>query len=645
MAAPPLPVLDRAPAGPRRASTLRHVPALDGLRGIAVVAVVAFHFGYLRGGYLGVDLFFVLSGYLITSLLVVEVAGTRRVALARFWGRRARRLLPALLALLVGVAAWAAWWARPVDRPVLRGDGLATLGYVANWHTIWRGVSYWDQALAPSLLAHTWSLAIEEQCYLVWPIAVAVLARGRGPAAARWLVGALAAVGAVASAGAFVALRWWGASTTRLYEGTDTRVFALCLGAVVACWLVPRPRRSGRTRRAQVVLLAVAPSALLALVVLWAVLGGTSPWLYRGGLHLASLLGALVVAGVVLDRPGRLDLTRLLALPALRLLGRLSYGIYLWHWPVAVVVDEARTGLHGLALLGARVLLTLLLAGVSFVWIEEPIRHGGALPGRRGVRAAVAASAVVAVLLVVATRDGATVVVASAPARPTASPAAPGRAGDRTVLVVGDSVAASVAAYPAADPASFPVRVANGAWIGCSILQDGRRVRGDAGDVSRPPGCRQHWPEALRSARPDVVLVLFGGPPTAAIEIGARFRHACDAPYRRLLAERLGAATVDLATTGAAVVLATGAHSTSPFRVPATNRSVGCANAVVRAVARERHVGLVDLDAHLCPRGRCRTRDRGGEIRPDDLHFGGPGGAPTVRWLLASAVEVARAGS
>ena len=155
-----------ADLGSQDSKGFAHVPALDGLRGAAVAAVLAYHAGRLTGGYLGVDLFFVLSGYLITSLLLAEHARTGTIALSAFWGRRLRRLLPAFLFLLGGVALYARYVARPVDLGNIRADGLAALAYVANWHTIFRGSNYWDISLAPSPLQHVWSLAIEEQFYL-----------------------------------------------------------------------------------------------------------------------------------------------------------------------------------------------------------------------------------------------------------------------------------------------------------------------------------------------------------------------------------------------------------------------------------------------------------------------------------------------
>ena len=163
-----------APASPWG---LGHLPALDGLRGAAVAAVLLYHGGYLKGGYLGVDLFFVLSGFLITSLLLSEHRGTGRVNLLEFWRRRARRLLPALFLLLAGVALYATVWARPIDLGGIRSSGLGAVFYVANWQQILHGTNYWDISLSPSPLQHVWSLAIEEQFYLVWPLAVALVAR------------------------------------------------------------------------------------------------------------------------------------------------------------------------------------------------------------------------------------------------------------------------------------------------------------------------------------------------------------------------------------------------------------------------------------------------------------------------------------
>ena len=226
---------------------LRHVPALDGLRGAAVAGVLLFHADHLLGGFLGVDLFFTLSGFLITTILLQEATRTGAIRLGAFWARRARRLLPALFALLIAVAVYAAVWARPTELGAIRSDAFATIGYVANWHSIFAGHGYWDLFAAPSPFRHTWSLAIEEQFYLVWPLLVLLLvrcvrsARRRPPA----LFGV-----SVALAGA--SLVWMGAlyrpghDPQRVYLGTDTRVGSILLGAALASLLLWR----GPTRAA-----------------------------------------------------------------------------------------------------------------------------------------------------------------------------------------------------------------------------------------------------------------------------------------------------------------------------------------------------------------------------------------------------------
>src|SRR5260221_6961507 len=157
---------------------LTHQPALDGLRGLAVAGVLLFHGGHLTGGFLGVDAFFVLSGFLITSLLLAEAGDRGGIALGAFWARRARRLLPALACVLAAVAVYAVLYAKADDLATIRGDALATIGYFANWRAIFTSPDYWAMFRNQSPLDHTWSLALEEQFYLVWPLIAAVGVRG-----------------------------------------------------------------------------------------------------------------------------------------------------------------------------------------------------------------------------------------------------------------------------------------------------------------------------------------------------------------------------------------------------------------------------------------------------------------------------------
>ena len=251
-------VHDRALAASKKsgASASAHVPALDGIRAVAVAAVLAFHGGlsWATGGFLGVDAFFVLSGYLITALLLAEWARRGgRIDLAAFWGRRVRRLLPALLLMVTAVAIGARALLPPEEVRLLRGDGMAALFYVANWRMTFRGGDYFAQTAAPSPLEHTWSLGIEEQFYLLWPLVLcAVLYRRRGVrrgATSRevacgllwWLV-ALCGVGALASTAA-LAVTYSAEAPGRAYYGTDTRGAALLAGAALAALLALRNER------------------------------------------------------------------------------------------------------------------------------------------------------------------------------------------------------------------------------------------------------------------------------------------------------------------------------------------------------------------------------------------------------------------
>ena len=219
--------------GPAAASGvhLTRVAALDGLRGIAVIAVLLFHDGRLRGGYLGVDLFFVLSGYLITSLLLVEQRDRGRVRLGRFYERRARRLLPAMVLALLGVAVYAAVWAQPSELPRIRWDGVATLFYFANWRDIFTKQSYWDIFRAPSPLQHTWSLSIEEQFYAIWPLMVVGVVSLRR--SARAVLGVALALGTACAVFTVVGALHDG-DQRLFYYGTASRAPALSSMSIIA---------------------------------------------------------------------------------------------------------------------------------------------------------------------------------------------------------------------------------------------------------------------------------------------------------------------------------------------------------------------------------------------------------------------------
>ncbi|HKS99905.1 MAG TPA: acyltransferase, partial [Rugosimonospora sp.] len=344
----------------------RYQPALDGVRALAVTAVVLFHAGVtqLPGGFLGVDAFFVLSGFLITSLLLAEQLRDGRIRLAGFWARRARRLLPALLLVLICVVIAGRYLLPPDEVGLLRGDALAALGYVANWRMIYRGSDYFTQTAAPSPLQHTWSLGIEEQFYVVWPlIVVGVLALARQR---RLPLLAVALGGAAASA--VTAVLWYRPDdVNRAYFGTDSRAQALLIGCALAI-LCARPGTSTQPRHRVLGALALAGAGGTAWF--WTHASGTAGWLYHGGLTAVALAVAAVLAHAV--RSPRGPTARVLALPPLVWLGRISYGVYLWHWPLFQFVDRERTGLAGVPLLGLRVALTLGVATASYHLVERP---------------------------------------------------------------------------------------------------------------------------------------------------------------------------------------------------------------------------------------------------------------------------------
>jgi peptidoglycan/LPS O-acetylase OafA/YrhL len=347
----------------------RHLPALDGLRAAAVVAVLLFHAGHLQGGFLGVDLFFALSGFLITSLLVRD-AGGHGVRLVAFWGRRFRRLLPAVFTLIVVVALWSWWFGSAADLEGVKRDGPWAVVYLANWHFISEAEGYWASFAQPSMFDHLWSLAIEEQFYVVWP--VAVLAMWRWTRRPQRALVATCVAGVVAS---FVAmlLIYDGGDPTRVYMGTDTRAASLLVGALAAA--APVRGLAGRLierlgRRVD----AVAAAIALAVVWSWfAVDGASSGPLYRGGLLLHSTACALLVLMVATAHDTRAS--SVLSWGPLPFIGTLSYGLYLWHWPVYVALSPERTDLSGWPLTFVRIAVSAAAAYASFRLVEDPIRH------------------------------------------------------------------------------------------------------------------------------------------------------------------------------------------------------------------------------------------------------------------------------
>jgi len=346
---------------------------LDGLRAFSVLAVLLFHaqYGWMRGGYLGVEVFFVISGFLITTLLLREVLAQGRIELGAFWNKRMRRLLPALCAVLFGLAAFGCYLGPMASQ--FRADLAASFFYLENWHQIHSQNSYFaDQGLP--LLRHLWSLSVEGQFYFAWPFLIWAATRwGKGriwPLAVMTLalaMGSLALGLGLADPGNASAVAA-SASLNRVYLGTDTRAFGLLAGALLALALHAPAPRPALARAVD----AGSFAALAALALIMTRLEVQAPFLYRGGFLVVDLLTVAVIAALVL--PARSWMGACLGWAPLEWLGRRSYGIYLWHWPVYRLLAPGRAGLPWL---GLRLLVTMLLTEATFRFLETPIRRGG----------------------------------------------------------------------------------------------------------------------------------------------------------------------------------------------------------------------------------------------------------------------------
>jgi peptidoglycan/LPS O-acetylase OafA/YrhL len=336
------------------------------------MAVVAFHLGlsWAPGGLLGVGVFFTLSGYLITDLLLHRWSRTGSLEMGRFWSARARRLLPALATLLVVVATWV-MLAHPGQFGDLAGNIGAAAGYFSNWWLIFRHQSYFARFGPPSPLGHLWSLAIEEQFYLVWPWLLLLLLKALRQ---RWTRAAIT-TGLAAMSATEMALLWHpGIDPTRVYDGTDTRAFALLLGASLAFVWPSRVAGRLRARRVAGVLDIAGAAALVGIVVMITTVGQYSSFLYLGGLGLLSVATVVVIAAVV--HPGS-RLGRLLGCRPLKWIGVRSYGIYLWHYPIVVLTQPALGRSESLGRSLLQVLATTSVAVLSWRFVEDPIRTHG----------------------------------------------------------------------------------------------------------------------------------------------------------------------------------------------------------------------------------------------------------------------------
>ena len=654
-----------ARTAPSRDSSFGYRPALDGIRAVAVVAVIAYHLGYgrVRGGFLGVDVFFVLSGYLITSLLLAEHTRTGGIDLVAFWFRRARRLLPALFLMLFVLAIWIGATTPAYALGMRRDDILWTLFYGANWHFVATGQDYFAQFATASPLRHTWSLAIEEQFYLAWPLIVgALLWLGRRRAS----VVAAVCVAGIAVSVAAMALLYDPGDPSRAYYGTAARMHELLVGALLAVLL--HSYAGSRARRlAARAAPVVALVAGLGLLVMFARLSDTDAIYYRG----VSLLVALGAAGIIwgVEVAPRSIAARLLSVAPVAWVGRISYGLYLWHWPVILAVT-ARWGPFGLlpgslGLNVERVLVVLTIAVYSFYLLEQPIRRGKMPVLGPSVRR-FAVAALVAILAVAGTaywQTGAASPEVGAQKTIECPDFTPclrhrGPAGAPIVAILGDSIAQTI------DPGILDLARAHG-WTYVFEGSSGCRVSGlltSTGGVVRTldQNCHDRVPGGeltlMDRWHPKLVIVV-DRTERNDIADGDRIVKAGTAEHRKLttaaltdFARRITAAGSRLVFLELAPDLPIGCLAPSQLDAPECRIRVDSNAAANEIVATYRDVAAavpgvssISISDGICPDGVCRPVVEGLMLRYDGTHFSAPGAehlAPLIYRRLIEAGEL-----
>ncbi len=642
---------------------IRYQPALDGLRAFAVTAVILYHLGYrwLGGGFLGVDAFFVLSGFLITTLLLTERAAAGRVSLSAFWARRARRLLPALFLLLVVVVLYAGTTMSALQLDDLRGDALASLFYVANWHFIATNQSYFALFTQPSPLQHLWSLAIEEQFYLLWPlIVVGVLLLARGSRRALTIV----TVAGIVISQICMAVLYSDSNPSRAYYGTEARAHTLLVGCLLALILSGRLESgvTGRLRR------ALAATGVLAFAVCLVMFSKTTagPRLFYGVDLAFAILVAIVIAAAV--QPAGV-LRSFLGLGPFRYVGRISYGLYLWHWPVIVFVTAESTGLAGRALIALRLTITVACTLASYYLVERPVLHGKLTPRVARIALPVSIAAVVVVIIAGTASSETTPAViarinhvpgpcgaaqpnerdqATAELRKLAPlPPEPKAAGLR-VLVIGDSIACSLLTGLEVTGASQGAHVDNAAILGCGVIADtvwrqSFLPRPFAKEC--PALARTRQQRAIARAAPNAI-VWWSDWETADLEVDGKLVKFGTQQSDDVLNQRMERVFERLHKPGVPIVILTSPpllpSPAFPIHMESGDIKHSHLNDLYRAFAA-RHPGdvvVLDLARHICPGpAPCPERVDGFEPRPyDGLHLSPAGAAWAAHWLWPQIV-------
>jgi len=643
-----------------------YLPGFDGIRGVGVVLMLLWHaeVSWIGDGTLFVlELFFVLSGFLITSLFIVEHHNTSRIDLKRFWNRRFRRLFPALIGIFPLIAVYAAWFASQVELGRIRGDGLSSITYWSNWYFIFSGTSYFEAFAAPSPFRHTWSLSIEEQFYLFVAIVVAFGFAKWGNHRKRWMYGALALsilsaiwmavltrIGQLTAEGLWPfgidpeSLPSWAriffnfqgtGDPSRVYFGTDTRLQGSMMGVFMAFLLV----RLDLSKLKNWMVEAMSVVGIGGLMCMFLFIPKGASWIYYGGFFLADILTAMAI--VSLMAPYKPAIVRGLGWKPFVFVGALSYSIYVWHWPIFVFLDESRIPIRGWQFDAVRIGASFIVGFISYKFYENPIRIRGLHDNRKRLGAALAIVVILAGFLLATRTTGTT----ERNITRTASGLAP-------VMFAGDSMAHTLALDVNLKQLdrSAGVQIELATVLGCGIGDADSIVGGQP--VKRNPECKTWetlWPQQIEKVNPPMSIVIAWGWDLYDRRIpdgnGDYKEVAVGSPEWKQWYEATIQSGIDkLTAKGGKVALTTlpcidlesdvpehpNAEAAQPHRVKAMN------DAIKEVAAKNADTTFVmDLNKLMCPDGQhYLAKINGQQMSNDGLHFTPDGAEYVWQWMV-----------